>query len=319
MAHSRLTLALEADAPALPDGLVRVLRPPAEYDLSAIDKGRVEISHDFKPDHDTWKARGYASAGTDPVPTVVVVAPRSKALARRLVLRALAEATEMVIVDGAKTDGVDSLYKACRGWAPIAGTLTKGHGRLFWFAPEGAPDWDVPDQVVEGFRTQPGVFSEGRIDPGSRLLAEALPPLAGRVADLGAGWGYLSVAVLRHPDVSHLDMVEAEGLALGCLRENIDDPRATAHWADATRFRSDTPYDAVVMNPPFHTSRKGAPELGQAFLATAARILKPRGTLYLVANRHLPYEAHLRELFVQVQELGGDAAFKLIAATRPRR
>lgn len=319
MAHSRLTLALEDGAPSLPGGPVRVLRPPAEYDLSVLEKDRVEIAHGFKPDHDAWMKRGYAPAGTDPVPTIVVVVPRSKALARRMVLRARHEATDLVIVDGAKTDGVDSLYKACRCWAPVAGTLTKGHGRLFWFAPEGAPHWDVPDQMVDGFRTQPGVFSEGRIDPGSRLLAEALPPLVGRVADLGAGWGYLSAAVLRHPGVTALDMVEAEALALDCLSDNIDDARASAHWADATRFSSESPYDAVVANPPFHTTRKGAPELGQAFLATAARILKPRGTLYMVANRHLPYEGRLKELFAQVQELGGDAAFKLIAATRPRR
>jgi 16S rRNA (guanine1207-N2)-methyltransferase len=73
------------------------------------------------------------------------------------------------------------------------------------------------------------------------------------------------------------------------------------------------------MNPPFHSGRKGMPEIGQAFLATAARLLKPAGNLYLVANRHLPYEARLRELFAQVQDVGGDSAFKLIRATRPRR
>ena len=37
------------------------------------------------------------------------------------------------------------------------------------------------------------MFSHGRIDPGSRLLAEALPAdLSGKVADFCAGWGYLS-------------------------------------------------------------------------------------------------------------------------------
>lgn len=319
MARPRLSLALESGTPVLPDGPVRVLRPPSGYDLSALDAARVEIDHGFKPDHDAWRTQGYAVAGTGAVPTVMVVVPRSKALARRLVARARDEATDLVIVDGARTDGVDSLYKACRGLVPVAGSLSKAHGRLFWFAPEGAPDRDSPDQWVEGFRTQPGVFSEGKVDPGSRLLAEAVPPLTGRVADLGAGWGFLSAAVLRHPGVTQLDMVEAEALALACLSENITDPRATIHWADATRFTMDTPYDAVVTNPPFHTARKGVPELGRAFLDTAARLLKPAGNLYLVANRHLPYEARLRELFAQVQEIGGDSAFKLIQATRPRR
>ena len=35
----------------------------------------------------------------------------------------------------------------------------------------------------------------------------------------------------------------------------------------------------------------------------------------MVANRHLPYEAALSELFADVQEIGGDNRFKVITAT----
>ena len=43
-----------------------------------------------------------------------------------------------------------------------------------------------------------GIFSADHIDPGSALLAEHLPKnLRGRVADLGAGWGFLSRAALE--------------------------------------------------------------------------------------------------------------------------
>lgn len=318
MAGTRLSSAFDAGQLVLPDGPVRVLRPPADYDLSGLDKDRVEIAHGFLPDRDAWAQRGYAGAGTGKVPTVLIVVPRSKTHAKAMLLQAMAEATDLVIVDGQKTDGVDSLFKACKPWADIAGNVTKAHGRLFWFAPDAVPDWDVSGQVIEGFVTVPGGFSEGKIDRGSLLLVECLPPLKGRVADLGAGWGYLSRAILRNPDVTGLDMVEAEQLSLDCLCRNIDDPRATAHWADATRYEGG-PYDTVVMNPPFHTGRQGAPDLGQAFIATAARIVKPRGQVILVANRHLPYEAALRQRFAQVEEIGGDGGFKIIRATRPKR
>jgi 16S rRNA (guanine1207-N2)-methyltransferase len=39
--------------------------------------------------------------------------------------------------------------------------------------------------------------------------------------------------------------------------------------------------------------------------------------LWLVANLHLPYEAALAEGFGEVEEVGGDAGFKVIAAKRP--
>ena len=42
----------------------------------------------------------------------------------------------------------------------------------------------------------------------------------------------------------------------------------------------------------------------------------------MVANRHLPYEAALSELFADVKEIGGDTRFKVITAAgagRPKR
>jgi hypothetical protein len=47
--------------------------------------------------------------------------------------------------------------------------------------------------------TDAGVFSSDGLDPGSRLLIESLPPLTGRVADLGCGWGHGRTAALKNP------------------------------------------------------------------------------------------------------------------------
>ena len=80
-----------------------------------------------------------------------------------------------------------------------------------------------------------------------------------------------------------------------------------------------TPFNWVVMNPPFHEGRKGVPDLGRAFIRNAAANLSPSGQLFMVANRHLPYEAALREHFREVTELSGDNRFKLFAASRPAR
>jgi 16S rRNA (guanine1207-N2)-methyltransferase len=100
---------------------------------------------------------------------------------------------------------------------------------------------------------------------------------------------------------------------------NIPDPRASFHWADATSFKPARFWEAVVMNPPFHTTRDADPALGLAFLKAAQRGLAPNGILYLVANRHLPYEKTLVTLFKDVTEIGGDAAFRLIRAAYPIR
>jgi len=200
--------------------------------------------------------------------------------------------------------------------------VTKAHGRLFWFEGGEFSDWKAgaPQKGSHGFFTTAGVFSDGEIDRASALLASALPAkLPARMADFGAGWGYLSKAVLEREGIEQLDLIEAELRSLDCARLNILDPRARFHWADATKWTPATPYGGIVMNPPFHTGRVADPGLGRAFIAAAARSLTPSGHLWMVANRHLPYEAALRDLFREVSETGGDGAFKVFHASRPKK
>ena len=312
MKHSRLHTAL--DEGLVLDGTLHVIRPPAGYDLAGLTN--VTVMATFLPDHAYWTARGLIGDGAGRAGTLVVL-PRSKTLARQMILDAI-DAGGIVVVDGQKTDGVESLYKDLRKYNAVNGVVTKGHGRLFWFTAGPTPAaWDKPLKSPEGFKTVPGVFSEGKVDAGSALLASHIDALKGEVADLGAGWGYLSRHILSFETVTHLDMIEAEKTALDCADINVNDARATAIWGDALTHSGS--YDAVVSNPPFHTRRAGDPDLGRGFIATAARILRPRGVFYMVANRHLPYEADLTAKFGHVEELDGSGAFKVFRTTRPKR
>ena len=321
MAQPRLTTALADGGLTLPAGRVVVMRPPAGYDLSALAE-RPTIQHGFRPDWDYWAATGHEMVEEVPeAATALVVVPRSKALARGMIATA-AQRAQLVVVDGQRSEGVDSLWRDVRKILGEVPVIAKAHGRLMWFPGGDAFDtWANPGPLEgpEGYLTQPGVFSEGDVDRGSRLLVASLPArLPARVADLGAGWGYIAAEVLaRHPEIAELSLIEAEALALDCARRNVTDPRARFHWADATRATGT--YDAILTNPPFHASRAADPGLGTAFIAAAARLLTPQGHLWLVANRHLPYEAALRERFAVVEEAGGDPAFKVFHAARPRR
>lgn len=322
MASSRIATALDTDL-VLPDGPVWLLQPPVAWDGEAL-KRPLWVSQSFKPASDAWAARAAAGQPVAAAAAVVVV-PRSKALARALVAEA-ARAAPLVIVDGQKTDGVDGLWKAVRKLGIDGASVTKGHGRLFWFGVDDAlraalDGWRAePGQGSDGFWRQAGVFSEDGVDPGSALLAEALPAsLPPVMADFGAGWGYLAAAVLARTGVTRLDMVEAEARALDCARLNVTDPRARFLWQDVPTFAPGPIYDGIVMNPPFHPDRRGDPGLGRAFIAAAAAALADKGRLWMVANRHLPYEAALETAFREVQDIGGDRRFKLFEAARPAR
>ena len=323
MLHPRLELAVEAFEPLA--GPVLVLGPTDQDDLSAIASAELVVVQSFFPDHAALKAQGYTvvdkiEAATGRFGSAVVFLPRSKPEARAM-LAAAADVTDGPIwVDGAKTDGVDSIYKDLRKMGEVSDAIAKAHGKIFVTRPGDLSAWAAQPTMIDGFVTRPGVFSEGKIDRGSALLVQALPDkLPSRMADYGAGWGYLSKTVLDRKGVAALDLVEADGIALDCARQNITDERASFVWTDATTYAPKSAYAGIVMNPPFHTGRAGDPALGKAFIASAARGLTTSGHLWMVANRHLPYEAELRARFREVEEIGGDGAFKIFHASRPIR
>jgi 16S rRNA (guanine1207-N2)-methyltransferase len=326
MISPRLDLALETGDVSWPDGPVLALRP--EPGVSGLPRDRTQVAHGFRPAYDAWTAAGFAvsAQAEGPFTAAYVGIPRTRDHGRALVARAaeLVSPGGLIVVDGAKTDGAESLLKACKTIFGLGGSLSKAHGKLFWFdRPSSVPpqlaDWSRAADGPEGWQTAAGVFSADAVDRASALLAKHFPPLSGRVADLGAGWGYLAAqALVQSEKIVHLDLVEAEFAALEAARANIADPRAAFHWADVLHFSAE-PYDVVVMNPPFHPSRKADPRLGQDFVRAAARLLKRDGTLALVANRHLPYETVLTDSFVDVATRADQDGFKVIHARKPRR
>lgn len=321
----RLTLALDRGAVAIPpEGRIGVWGATARDDLSALPKDRVTLIQGFRPDVDALVRQGWTVTpeAEGRFALSVVFLPRAREAARARIAAAAARTDGPLLVDGDKTAGVDGLLRELRARAGVGEVLSKAHGKVFAVTGGAFADWAEagPRTVAEGFVTRPGVFSADGPDRGSVLLAAALPGRLGpRVADLGAGWGYLARAILARDGVAEVHLIEADHAALGCARVNVTDPRARFHWADAASFVPEAPFDTVVTNPPFHVSRAADPGLGRAFVEAARRMLTPRGDLWLVANRHLPYEGALRAAFRDVAEIGDDPAFKVFHASHPIR
>lgn len=168
-----------------------------------------------------------------------------------------------------------------------------------------------------GLWSQPGVFSWDRPDPGSVRLLEVLPALHGAGADLGCGIGLLARAVLTSPKVTALTCADVDGRAVACCEHNLDDARVKVVWADLRRpLEGLADLDFVVMNPPFHDGGAEDKALGVAFIEAAARMLGKRGVCWLVANRHLPYEAALAKAFGTVTVRGDGGGYKIFEARK---
>ncbi len=164
-----------------------------------------------------------------------------------------------------------------------------------------------------GVWSQPGVFSWDRLDPGTAMLIEHLPPLKGRGADFGCGIGLLAHAALASPEVTEITLVDIDRRAIECAQHNVGDPRARFLWADL-RSADLSGLDFVVMNAPFHDAGSEDKSLAQQFVTRAAKALGKGGVCFMVANRHLPYEAILKPAFKRAELLIETGGYKIYEA-----
>ena len=295
----------------------------------------------FKPDADALQQAGLTvmpelDACASRFERVLVLPPRQREEARALFAKAIRIAGEGGRVVGAAGNQMGARSHEA-DLTQLAGGITtqsKHKCRVFWTNAlshaqvdaarlESWAQGDAPRTILDGrFVSRPGIFAWDRIDVASELLAAALPAtLAGRAADLGAGFGYLSQELLqRCGSIRALDVYEAEHRALALARLNLaNDAHGVPidfRWHDVTRGLPDR-YDVIVSNPPFHTrSGRDDPGLGRRFIAAAAAALNPGGRFWLVANRHLPYESVLNASFGSVRIVIERYGFKIIEAIR---
>lgn len=320
------------------DGSVLFLRARDGYRLREMARPGWLSEQSFKPFADALVRSGITvgdAAHGARFKWVLVLPPRQREEARALFARAVqhAEGGGTVLACVPNAEGAKSAQADLAALLGSVNHLSKHKCRVFWGESATCPHdpslleaWlalDRPQRNGAGYLSRPGLFAWDRVDTASALLAAHLPgDLHGRIADFGAGYGYLATQVVaRCPRVVAIDLYEAEARALEPARLNVEraiheSGRAITfglHWHDVT-VGIDHRYDAIISNPPFHQGRADLPDLGRAFIARAAQALVPQGRLWLVANRHLPYEATLAAQFEQVHTVATQDGFKVIEA-----
>jgi 16S rRNA (guanine1207-N2)-methyltransferase len=312
------------------------IRAEADAALNELLPGPV-CEQTFKPEYDRLAALGCAVSlrAQAPCGTALCLLTKNKLENLANIARAwsMLEPGGLLAGAGANAAGAASSARQVRAAFGDLETLSKHHCRVFWTRrrpgalPAAAAEWLAAGELHRvpetGYLSRPGIYGWNRIDEGSRLLAAHLPAdISGRVADLGAGWGFLSLRLLDHcRGITRLDLYDAEWLALDAARANVNARHPGApvdyQWHDVTRGLPARRYDAIVMNPPFHSGKTTDLALGRAFIAAAAAALVPGGTLLMVANRHLPYEAVVDAHLKGRQAVAETAAFKVIRAAAP--
>src|SRR5437588_1511584 len=162
------------------------------------------------------------------------------------------------------------------------------------------------------------VFSDGKLDEGTRLLLEALEVRpTDEALDIGCGAGFIGIHIARLANRGKVTMVDASLASIAVAERRVAESglaniRVLA--SDGAQAVLQQRFDLVVTNPPFHMGGIQTTEIAQRFILEAAQVLKARGRFYLVANRFLKYEPALRVHFKSVDEVGGNTRYKVLRA-----
>jgi 16S rRNA (guanine1207-N2)-methyltransferase len=155
----------------------------------------------------------------------------------------------------------------------------------------------LPDLHFE-CATDSGVFSAGRLDPGTRVLLETVPPppARGDLLDLGTGYGPIALAMAARAPEATVWAVDINERALGLCAANA----AQAGLGNVRCVTPEAPglpggFAAIWSNPPIRVGKEALHQMLASWLGRLA----PGGQAHLVVQRNLGADSLQRWLVEQ--------------------
>lgn len=131
-----------------------------------------------------------------------------------------------------------------------------------------------------------GVFSAGRLDPGTAVLLRKAPlpgPRGGTYLDLGCGYGPIAAVLADTSKAATVYAVDVNRRALELARANTSTVDGRVITATPDEVPADVRFDEIWSNPPV---RVGKAELHAMLVRWLPRLV-PGGSAWLVVGKNL--------------------------------
>lgn len=275
------------------------------------------------------------------VHAVIMQPPKGRKLSRRWLLqsyRVLGEGGSLFLA-GANRSGIQSIIKDA---TELFGNSTlvayKKGNRLASFIkslPNRAlPTWAAEPGIASGtwvefelhltghlyqIKSLPGVFSFDRLDPGTAMLLDTVKNTEGaRVLDVGCGYGIIGMAAAMNGSPS-VEMVDSDLLAVASCQETLKANQishATVRAGDLLDGLQDKKFDLILSNPPFHAGQAVDYQISEALIRQSYQHLDQGGQLVIVANRFIPYDRSIKEVFGSCSVLAASNKYQVLSGVK---
>jgi 16S rRNA (guanine1207-N2)-methyltransferase len=164
-----------------------------------------------------------------------------------------------------------------------------------------------------------GVFSAGRLDPGTAVLLRKapLPSSAGTLLDLGCGYGPIACVLADRAPAATVWAIDVNARARELTAANAERLGLSGRLRVCAPddVPADVVFDEIWSNPPTHVGKAELHAILQRWLPR----LTPDGVAWLVINRHLggdSLQAWLTGTGWDVRRTASQKGFRVLRVTR---
>jgi 16S rRNA (guanine1207-N2)-methyltransferase len=168
------------------------------------------------------------------------------------------------------------------------------------------------------FTTVSGVFSFGRVDRGSIILAEnAIVESDWKVLDLGCGWGVIGIVIKKVFPETDVTITDTNIRAIKTARLNAKRNNVKPKVLHGTTYKpvEKQQFDTILLNPPMKAGR----ELCYKMIEQSIKHLVNRGILQVVAFHNRGgkmLENKMKEVFGNVRTIVKKSGFRVYVSSR---
>ena len=182
-------------------------------------------------------------------------------------------------------------------------------------------EWQISVRALDNtlqFTTDAGTFSRDGLDRGTEILLNALPPLSGRILDLGCGWGAVGVSLgAKYPDLDVV-MTDINQRAVALARRNLAANRVSrAQVVQGDGFESVSgKFNAIMTNPPIRAGKA----VIYGMFDGARRFLEDDGAIYIVIRKQQGAPSavkYLNTIYDSVDIIDRSSGFWILCARHP--
>jgi len=174
------------------------------------------------------------------------------------------------------------------------------------------------DQIYQ-ISSLPGIFSFDHLDAGTKMLVDSIKIEPGsKVLDVGCGYGLIGLYAATH-GAGWVDFIDSDLLAVASCKQTLSNNRiknATVFSGDLLEPVLSHNYDLILSNPPFHAGQAVNYQIAEAMIKQSYHALNPGGCLTIVANRFIPYDRIINEIFANVSCLAETGRYYVLTGIR---